>query len=83
MPVYTRVPPVLEALAGVPVIGNFTAYQTEVFRNAYKIYTTAAQEVYEWFSLGPTSSTGQKLIASGINRQNSLAAMAMAPYALA
>ncbi len=83
MPVYTRVPPVLEALAGIPVIGNFTAYQTEVFRNVYKLYRTSAQELYEGYSLGADTSTGARLIASGLNRQVALTATASFPYALA
>ena len=37
MPVYSRIPRVLEKMRGIPVIGSFTAFPAENLRNKYNV----------------------------------------------
>ena len=78
MPVYSRVPLALEKMAGVPVIGNFSAYPAEVFRNAWHIFRLGAREMEEGYSLGNKS-----LVAKGGTRMLSMYGLASAPFAIA
>ncbi len=75
MPVYTRVPPILEDLRNIPLIGNFTAYTAENFRNAMNITAKAFREMEEGFGIGVTTSAGNQLIRRSTSRLASLAAM--------
>lgn len=77
MPVYSRVPLALEKMAGVPIIGNFSAYPAEVYRNAWNIFRLGAKEMEEGYSLGNKS-----LVAKGGQRMLSMYGMASAPFAL-
>jgi len=78
MPVYSRVPPFTEALRGIPVIGNFTAYPLEVFRNSFKILQLGAKEIDQGFRLG-----SNELVTRGATRIASISTVAAAPYAVA
>lgn len=78
MPVYSRVPAFTEALRGVPVIGNFTAYPLEVFRNSFKILQLGAKEIDQGFRLG-----SNELVTRGATRIASISTVAAAPYAVA
>ena len=44
VPVYSRVPKILEAMRGIPVVGSFTAFPAENLRNKYKILKLGAEE---------------------------------------
>ena len=76
MPVYTRVPPILEDLRGIPLIGNFTAFPTEVFRNVWNITEKGIREMHEGYQLGATTEAGRKMLARSANRLGSLSVMA-------
>ena len=78
MPVYSRVPAFTEALRGIPVIGNFTAYPLEVFRNSFKILQLGAKEIDQGFRLG-----SNELVTRGATRIASISTVAAAPYAVA
>lgn len=78
MPVYSRVPAFTEALRGIPVIGNFTAYPLEVFRNSFKILQLGAKEIDQGFRIG-----SNELITRGSTRIASISTVAAAPYAVA
>ena len=75
MPVYTRVPPILEDLRGLPLIGNFTAFPAEVFRNVWNITEKGIRELNEGYQLGVTTEAGRKMLARSANRLASVAAM--------
>jgi hypothetical protein len=77
MPVYTRVPLVLEKMAAVPVIGNFSAYPAEVFRNAWNIFRLGAKEMEEGYALG-----NKALITKGGTRMASMYGLAATPFAI-
>mgnify|MGYP001209929629 FL=1 len=76
MPVYSRVPLILEKMAAIPVIGNFSAYPAEVYRNAWNIFRLGAKEMEEGYALGNKS-----LIAKGGTRMVSMYGLAAAPFA--
>jgi len=76
MPVYSRVPLALEKLAAIPVIGNFSAYPAEVYRNAWNIFRLGAREMEEGYALGNKS-----LVAKGGTRMVSMYGLAAAPFA--
>ena len=78
MPVYSRVPLILEKMAAIPVIGNFSAYPAEVYRNAWNIFRLGAKEMEEGYALGNKS-----LIAKGGTRMVSMYGLAAAPFAAA
>ena len=75
MPVYSRVPLILEKMAAVPVVGNFSAYPAEVYRNAWNIFRLGAREMEEGYALGNKS-----LIAKGGTRMASVYGLAAAPF---
>jgi len=74
MPVYSRIPRVLEKMRGIPVIGSFTAFPAENLRNKYNVLKLGAQEIRDGFELGNGS-----LIRTGANRLLSQGAIASAP----
>lgn len=63
VPVYSRVPKILEAMRGIPVVGSFTAFPAENLRNKYKILKLGAEEIRDGFESGNKS-----LIKTGSNR---------------
>ena len=74
MPVYSRIPKILEKMRGIPVIGSFTAFPAENLRNKYNVLRLASEEIRDGFELGNTT-----LIKSGANRLLSQGAIAAAP----
>jgi hypothetical protein len=70
MPTYSRVPVITEYLRGVPVVGNFMAFQAEVFRNAYNIMKMGHQEMVDGFNVG-----NDALVRSGAQRLATLASL--------
>ena len=45
MPVYSRIPRILEKMRGIPVIGSFTAFPAENLRNKYNVLRLGAEEI--------------------------------------
>ena len=74
MPVYSRIPKVLEKMRGIPVIGSFTAFPAENLRNKYNVLKLGSQEIRDGFALGNNS-----LVKQGANRLFSQGAIASAP----
>jgi len=74
MPVYSRIPRILEKLRGIPVIGSFTAFPAENLRNKYNVLKLGAQEIRDGFELGNNS-----LVRTGANRLLSQGSIAAAP----
>jgi hypothetical protein len=70
MPTYSRVPVFTEYFRGVPVIGNFMAFQAEVFRNAYNIMKMGHQEMVDGFNVGNNA-----LVRSGAQRLATLSSL--------
>lgn len=70
MPTYSRVPVITEYLRGVPVFGNFMAFQAEVFRNAYNIMKMGHQEMVDGFNVG-----NDALVRSGAQRLATLSSL--------
>ena len=79
MPVYSRIPKVLEKMRGIPIIGSFTAFPAENLRNKYNVLKMGSQEIKDGFELGITSKAGQELVKTGANRLLSQGAVAAAP----
>ena len=52
VPVYGRIPAILEKSRAFPIIGSFTAYPAERLRNTYQILRTATDEMKEGFETG-------------------------------
>ena len=74
VPVYSRIPQLLEKSRGVPVVGSFTAFPAENLRNKYNLFKLAGTEIAEG------RLTGNKtLFRSGLNRLASQAVVASAP----
>ena len=71
VPVYSRIPKVLEFMRGVPVLGSFTAFPAENLRNKYKILKLGAEEIRDGFESGNKS-----LVRTGANRLLSQGAFA-------
>ena len=78
MPVYPRVPEAVEAARGIPVVGNFSAFILESFRNQFNILKVGAKEV----EMGQRLNSAA-LVASGNVRIASGVAVAARPYAWA
>jgi hypothetical protein len=70
MPTYSRVPVITEYLRGIPVIGNFMAFQAEVFRNAYNIMKMGHQEMVDGFNIG-----NDALVRAGAQRIATLSSL--------
>jgi hypothetical protein len=68
VPVYSRIPKVLEAMRGIPVVGSFTAFPAENLRNKYKILKLGAEEIRDGFELGWNTKAGKELVKTGSNR---------------
>jgi hypothetical protein len=79
MPVYSRIPKVLEKMRGIPILGSFTAFPAENLRNKYRVLKMGSQEIKDGFELGMSTKSGRGLIKSGANRLLSQGAVAAAP----
>jgi|TARA_R110001583_G_scaffold64067_2_gene186678 hypothetical protein len=71
VPVYSRVPKILEWMRGIPVVGNFTAFPAENLRNKFKILKLGSEEIRDGFETG-----NKALIRTGSNRLLSQGAFA-------
>jgi hypothetical protein len=80
MPVYSRVPAITEhaLVRSMPLIGNFSAYPSEMFRNAFNIYKLGAEELEQGFAYG-----NMRLISNGLMRMAAFPAVASAGYVAA
>ena len=74
IPVYDRVPKILEKMRDIPVIGAFTAFPAENLRNKYNILKLGAEELREGFETG-----NKGLIRAGGRRLRQQLMMAAAP----
>ena len=54
VPVYGRIPAILEKSRAFPIVGSFTAYPAERLRNTYQILRTGTDEMIEGFETGNT-----------------------------
>jgi hypothetical protein len=63
VPVYSRIPKILEAMRGIPVVGSFTAFPAENLRNKYKILKLGSEEIRDGFESG-----NKALVRTGANR---------------
>ena len=74
LPVYSRIPKVLEKMRGFPVLGSFTAFPAENLRNKYHLFKIAGEEIQEGIL-----TNNKQLIKAGKNRLLSQAIIASAP----
>jgi len=74
VPVYDRVPKILEKMRDIPVLGAFTAFPAENLRNKYNILKLGAQELKEGFETG-----NKALQIAGVERLKSQITMAALP----
>ena len=74
IPVYDRVPKILEKMRDIPIIGAFTAFPAENLRNKYNILKLGAQELREGFATG-----NKGLIKAGGQRLRQQMTMAALP----
>ena len=74
LPVYSRIPKILEKMRKVPVLGSFTAFPAENLRNKYQLFKIAGEEIQEGIR-----TNNNALIKSGANRLYSQAVIASAP----
>ena len=63
LPVYSRIPKILEKARGIPIVGSFTAFSAENLRNKYNLFKLAGEEIQEGAMSGNT-----ELLKSGANR---------------
>ena len=78
LPVYSRIPLILEKARGIPIVGSFTAFPAENLRNKYNLFKLAGEELAEF------KVTGNKaLFKAAANRMASQAAVATAPSVVA
>lgn len=74
LPVYSRIPLILEKARGIPILGSFTAFPAENLRNKYNLFKLAGEEVAEGVLTGNDS-----LFLAGVGRLSSQATVASAP----
>ena len=74
IPVYDRVPKILEKMRDIPIVGAFTAFPAENLRNKYNILKLGAQELREGFATG-----NKGLIKAGGQRLRQQMTMAALP----
>jgi len=74
LPVYSRIPKILEKMRRVPVLGSFTAFPAENLRNKYQLFKIAGEEIQEGIR-----TNNNALIKSGANRLYSQTVVASAP----
>ena len=78
VPVYSRIPKILEKLRGIPVVGNFSAFPAENLRNKYQLFKIAGDEIRTGFETGNTA-----MVQRGSKRILSQAGYASAPATMA
>ena len=75
VPVYSRIPTLIEKMRGVPILGNFSAFPAENLRNKYNLFKISGQEIQEGIATGNKS-----LVNSGLNRLASQTVVAGGAY---
>lgn len=78
VPIYSRIPKILERMRGVPILGSFTAFPAENLRNKYKLFQLAGNEIREGMDTG-----NKALVKAGTNRLVSQLGVASAPSVVA
>jgi len=78
VPVYSRIPKILEKVRGIPVIGNFAAFPAENLRNKYQLFKIAGDEIREGFA-----TDNMAMVRTGANRLMAQSAYAAAPATMA
>ena len=76
VPVYSRIPPILEKLRGIPLVGNFAAFPAENLRTKYNLFKMSGNEIQEGLATG-----NKTLVNSGLQRLASQATIAGGAYA--
>ena len=75
VPVYSRIPALVEKMRGLPVLGNFAAFPAENLRNKYNLFKISGQEIQEGIATGNKS-----LVNAGLNRLASQSVVAGSAY---
>jgi len=78
VPVYSRIPKILEYMRGIPLFGSFTAFPAENMRNKYKLFQLAGNEIREGMETG-----NKAMVKAGANRLVSQLGVASAPSIVA
>jgi len=78
VPIYSRIPKILEKMRGVPIVGNFAAFPAENLRNKFYLFKTAGAEIREGFEKGNTA-----MVKAGAKRILAQSGYAAAPAAMA
>ena len=78
VPVYSRIPKILEKIRGIPIVGNFAAFPAENLRNKYKLFQIAGDEIRTGFEKG-----NMALVRAGTRRLLAQSAYAAAPATIA
>ena len=78
LPIYSRIPKILEKSRGIPVVGSFTAFSAENLRNKYNLFKLAGEEIQEGAMTGNT-----ELLKAGANRLVMQSLVAAAPSTVA
>ncbi len=80
MPVYSRVPLITESALtrSLPIIGNFSAYPSEIFRNAFNMYRLGTEELVDGFAMN-----NAPMITRALGRLHTMQALAASPYIIA
>ena len=76
VPVYSRIPPIIEKLRGIPIVGNFAAFPAENLRTKYNLFKISGNEIQEGLTTG-----NKALVNSGLRRLASQATVAGGAYA--
>tara|TARA_R110002124_G_scaffold276080_1_gene446765 strand:- start:51 stop:3896 length:3846 start_codon:yes stop_codon:yes gene_type:complete len=74
LPVYSRIPRILEKMRGFPLVGSFTAFPAENLRNKYNLFKLAGEEIREG-----ALTNNSALLRAGGQRLASQLAIASAP----
>tara|TARA_R100000995_G_scaffold44972_1_gene21165 strand:+ start:1516 stop:5217 length:3702 start_codon:yes stop_codon:yes gene_type:complete len=78
LPVYSRLPKILEKSRGLPIVGNFTAFSAENLRNKYNLFKLAGEEIQQGAMSG-----NSELLKSGANRLVMQSLVSAAPSVVA
>jgi|21_taG_2_1085346.scaffolds.fasta_scaffold02478_4 hypothetical protein len=76
VPVYSRIPPIIEKLRGIPFVGNFAAFPAENLRTKYNLFKMSGNEIQEGLATG-----NKALVNTGLQRLASQATIAGGAYA--
>ena len=74
VPVYSRIPRILEKMRGLPIVGSFTAFPAENLRNKYNLFKLAGNEIQEGILTG-----NKELVKAGRDRLIMQVTVASAP----